>query len=56
MTGLGNLVRRNTKLFFKDHGMLISSLITPIIMLVLYATFLANVYHDSFVSSIDEAI
>lgn len=56
MTGLGNLVRRNTKLFFKDHGMLISSLITPIIMLVLYATFLANVYHDSFVSSIDGAI
>lgn len=56
MTGLGNLVCRNTKLFFKDHGMLISSLITPIIMLVLYATFLANVYHDSFVSSIDGAI
>lgn len=56
MTGLGNLVRRNTKLFFKDHGMLISSLITPIIMLVLYATFLANVYHNSFVSSLDGAI
>lgn len=62
MTGLGNLIRRNCKLFFKDKGMFFSSLITPVILLVLYATFLANVYKDSFVSAmpqgmaIDEAL
>ncbi len=44
------LTRRNSKLFFRDKGMFFSSLITPIILLVLYATFLANVYRDSFPS------
>lgn len=29
MTGLWALVKRNTKLYFKDKGMFISSLITP---------------------------
>ena len=48
MTGLWSLTRRNTKLFFKDKGMFISSLITPLILLVLYVTFLANVYRDGF--------
>lgn len=48
MTGQGNLIRRNIKLFFKDKGMFFSSLITPIILLVLYATFLARVYRESF--------
>ena len=51
MTGLGNLIRRNCKLFFKDKGMFFTSLITPGILLVLYATFLASVYRDSFVSA-----
>ena len=36
MTGLTSLVKRNTKLYFKDKGMFFSSLITPIILLVLY--------------------
>lgn len=48
MTGLGALIKRNTKLFFKDKGMFFTSLITPLILLVLYATFLADVYRDSF--------
>ena len=39
MTGLGALVRRNTKLYFKDKGMFFASLITPIILLVLYASY-----------------
>ena len=52
MTGLGNLIRRNIRLFFKDKGMFFSSLITPIILLVLYVTFLAKVYRDSFASAI----
>ena len=46
--GLGALIKRNTKLFFKDKGLFFTSLITPLILLVLYATFLGNVYRDSF--------
>lgn len=52
MTGLYNLTKRNCKLFFKDKGMFFTSLITPIILLVLYATFLAKVYRDSFSSAL----
>lgn len=48
MMGLGALIKRNTKLFFKDKGLFFTSLITPLILLVLYATFLGNVYRDSF--------
>ena len=54
MTGLANLIRRDRRLFFKDKGMLISSLITPVVLLVLYATFLASVYRDSFVSALPQ--
>ncbi len=54
MMGLGNLIRRNTKLFFKDKGIFFTSLITPLILLVLYTTFLANVYRDSFMSAIPD--
>ncbi len=46
------LIKRNVKLFFKDKGMFFTSLITPIILLVLYATFLYNVYKDSFSSAL----
>lgn len=42
------LVRRNCKLFFRDKGMFFTSLITPMILLVLYATFLGNIYKDTF--------
>ena len=56
MTGLGNLIKRNTKMYFKDKGIFFTSLITPLILLVLYATFLANVYKDSFMSAIPEFI
>lgn len=48
MTGLGALTRRNCKLFFRDKGMFFSAMITPAILLVLYVTFLGNVYRDSF--------
>ena len=48
------VVRRNRQLFFRDKGMLMSSLITPLILIVLYATFLANVYKDSFQSALPE--
>lgn len=42
------LIKRNIKLFFKEKGMFFTSLITPAILLVLYATFLGNVYRDTF--------
>lgn len=48
------LIRRNIKLFFKDKGMFFTSLITPAILLVLYATFLGNVYRDSFEMNLPE--
>lgn len=55
MTGLGALVKRNSKLYFKDKGMFFTSLITPVILLVLYSTFLSNVYEDSFRSALTAA-
>lgn len=51
-----SLIRRNVKLFFKDKGMFFTSLITPMILLVLYATFLSNVYKDSFTAGLPAGI
>ena len=51
-----SLTKRNVKLFFKDKGMFFTSLITPLILLVLYATFLSNVYRDSFMIGIPAEI
>lgn len=50
------LIKRNVKLFFKDKGMFLTSLITPVILLVLYATFLGNVYRDSFTMNLPETV
>ena len=47
------LMDRNRKLFFKDKGMLFTSMITPVILIVLYATFLAKVFRDSFTAISD---
>ena len=52
MNALRILIKRNCKLFFKDKGMFFTALITPGILLVLYATFLGNVYRDSFTMSL----
>jgi len=48
MKAMPIMIKRNVKLFFKDKGMFFTALITPMILLVLYATFLGNVYRDSF--------
>lgn len=48
----GSLIKRNVTMFFKDKGTFFTSLITPLILLVLYATFLSNVYEDSFRSAL----
>jgi len=53
---LPNLIKRNVKLFFKDKGMFFTALITPMILLVLYTTFLGNVFRDSFVMSLPEGV
>lgn len=50
------LIRRNMKLYFKDKGMFFTSLITPMILLVLYITFLGNVYRDSFLLGFPEGV
>ncbi len=54
MKTLHALIERNIKLFFKDKGLFFSALITPLILLVLYATFLGNTYRSSFLSSLPE--
>lgn len=43
-----SVLKRNIKMFFKDKGLFFTSLITPLILLVLYATFLSNVYKNSY--------
>lgn len=55
MTGLFSLVKRSMKIYFKDKGMFFTSLITPLILLVLYATFLRSVYENSFTDALNEA-
>ena len=50
------IVKRNIKMYFKDKGLFISSLITPLILLVLYTTFLAKVYKDSFTGALPEGL
>ena len=56
MKTVGALVKRNVKLFFKDKGTFFTALITPVILLVLYVTFLYNVYECSFQSSLPEGV
>lgn len=55
MRGFFSLTKRNCKLFFRDKGMFFTSLITPAILLVLYVTFLAKVYKESFTSALPAA-
>ena len=56
MTVLSYLIRRNTKLFFKDKGMFFASMTTPLILIALFVPFLGNVYRSSFVSSIPACV
>ena len=52
MNALRYLIWRNTKLFFKDRGMFFTALVTPLILLLLFVTFLGDIYRDSFRSAI----
>ena len=55
MKVLQTLIQRNLKMFFKDKGIFLTSLITPVILLVLYAVFLGDVYKDSFIMILNGA-
>ncbi|MCI7812068.1 MAG: ABC transporter permease [Lachnospiraceae bacterium] len=55
MSALRALIKRNTKLFFKDKGMFFTSLITPLVLLVLYSTFLGNIYEETFRDALSSA-
>jgi len=48
------LIKRDCKLFFKDKGSFFSALITPVILLFLYSTFLAKLYRSTFVSAMPQ--
>ena len=54
MNAFTSLSKRNIAMFFKDKGMFFTSLITPAILLVLYATFLSNIYRSSFTANLPE--
>lgn len=53
---LQTLIKRNIKVYFKDKGVFFPSLITPLILLVLFVTFLKNVYIDSLKMQLPESI
>ena len=55
MKTLPYLIARNCKLFFKDKGMFLSSLIAPLILLFLFVAFLGDVYRDSLASVLQGA-
>ena len=49
-----SLVKRNTKCYFKDKLTFFMSMLTPLILLVLFVTFLRNVYISSFQGAFPE--
>lgn len=50
------LTKRNIKVYFSDKSMFFVSLITPLILLILYASFLGGIFRDSFLSAIPEGL
>ena len=50
------LLKRNLSIFYKDKMLFFVSLITPIILIILYATFLLKVYRDTFSSAIPDGL
>ena len=49
------LTKRNLLIYFKDKGAIIFSLLTSLIVLVLYLLFLKGTYQDAFDSALEEA-
>lgn len=52
MQQIVKLVKRNVKVYFSDKETFFTSLITPLILLVLYGTFLGKVFKDSYIAAI----
>lgn len=50
------LTGRNIRIYFKDKVTFFTSLITPVILLILYVTFLRSVYVDSLLSVMPEGL
>ncbi|MGN1379773.1 MAG: ABC transporter permease [Bacilli bacterium] len=46
-----SLTKRNIKVYFSDKTMFFTSLITPVILLVLYSSFLGGIFKDTFISA-----
>ena len=55
MKTLFMLTKRNIKMFFKDKGAFFGAFISPAILLVLYITFLGNVYKESITTVMEES-
>ncbi len=51
MNQLATFVKRNIKIFFRDRGLFFVSLITPVILLILYITFLGTIFKSSFMET-----
>ncbi len=56
LTDLRYLTARHIKLYFKEKQTFFMSLITPLILVVLFATFLRSVYVNSLLSSLPEGV
>lgn len=56
MKTLRTMIKRNIKAYFKDPALFWTSLITPLILLVLYITFLGNVYRNAISAQLPEEL
>ncbi|MDE5756902.1 MAG: ABC transporter permease, partial [Clostridia bacterium] len=54
LSSFGYMLGRNIKVYFKDKLTFVFSLMTPLILVVLFLLFLKGVYEDSLVNSIPE--
>lgn len=50
------LVKRNTRLIFKDKALFLTSLIMPVMLFVLYVSFIGNIYTDSLKLALPEGV
>ncbi len=56
MNTLKIMIKRNIKAYFKDPALFWTSLITPLILLLLYITFLGNVYRMTLTGNFPEGV
>lgn len=56
MRKLWALVKRHTKVYFKDKMLFFVSMITPLILVVLFLTFLGSIYRDAVTGSLPDGV